>query len=253
MDKHARIYFHKGKIKLSSLTVILTVWKRNYLEDQLQSIYNQTSDIDEIIVYQNESHLDISDLRERYGFTHIHNVNKNFKFHGRFTLPLVLNTDYVAIFDDDTIPNPGWLEYAVNKSRELNSIIGANGRFSHIKVGGIDFGAFNTEDVEVDFVGHCWVFKRDWVKNFWREDQVTLDNAEDIQFCASLKVNGGIRSFVPAQPKDNPAIWSDPHNCVLGDDDLASYKQQGHSDLRENVMGYWKDRGWTPVALENVK
>ena len=91
------------------------------------------------------------------------------------------------------------------------------------------------------------------MKNFWREDQVTLDNAEDIQFCASLKVNGDIRSFVPAQPKDNPAIWSDPHNCVLGDDDLASYKQQGHSDLRENVMGYWKDRGWKPVALEKSK
>ena len=39
------------------ITVILTVWKRNNLEEQLKSILNQTADLADIYVYQNESHV----------------------------------------------------------------------------------------------------------------------------------------------------------------------------------------------------
>ena len=52
-------------------TVILTVWKRNNLEEQLKSVLNQTSELADIYVYQNESHIDISHLKNQYNFKHV--------------------------------------------------------------------------------------------------------------------------------------------------------------------------------------
>ena len=74
------------------INVILTVWKRNNLEEQLEAIQNQTADIDTVYVYQNESHVDISHLKSKYNFQHVHMKDTNFKFHGRFTLPLLFET-----------------------------------------------------------------------------------------------------------------------------------------------------------------
>ena len=37
--------------------VLLTVYKRNTLEDQLKSIYNQTLKPDYLVVFQNDDHV----------------------------------------------------------------------------------------------------------------------------------------------------------------------------------------------------
>ena len=50
------------------INVILTVWKRNNLEEQLEMISKQTADISDVYVYQNESHFDISHLKSKYNF-----------------------------------------------------------------------------------------------------------------------------------------------------------------------------------------
>ena len=57
---------------MSNISVVLTVWKRNNLATQLEYITNQTADISDIYVYQNESHVDITYLKDRYDFKHIH-------------------------------------------------------------------------------------------------------------------------------------------------------------------------------------
>ena len=43
--------------------VLLTQWKRHHLEKQLVQIYNQTIRPDYIIVFQNENHVDITELK----------------------------------------------------------------------------------------------------------------------------------------------------------------------------------------------
>ena len=48
------------------INVILTVWKRNNLEKQLQAIQKQTADVGEIYVYQNEQHVNVDNLKEKY-------------------------------------------------------------------------------------------------------------------------------------------------------------------------------------------
>ena len=68
------------------INVILTVWKRNNLELQLKAIEQQTANVNEIYVYQNESHIDIEHLKEKYKFNHVHSKDVNFKFHGRYRI-----------------------------------------------------------------------------------------------------------------------------------------------------------------------
>ena len=222
------------------INVILTVWKRNNLEEQLNAIKNQTVDVSEIYVYQNESHIDISYLKDKYDFKHVHSKDMNFKFHGRFTLPLLFTSEYTAIFDDDTIPNPRWLEHCLSVSRERNCIVGANGR-NYSGIGDRDCCG-NNDDVQVDIVGHCWFFKTEWIHHMWREPAPTFENGEDIHFCASCKLHGGIDSYFPSG-KDVMS-WGDVKQAQFGSDDHASWKKQEHTPTRMKLYEYWMGKGW---------
>lgn len=228
---------------MNDISVILTVWKRRHLERQLKSIYNQTADISNIYVYQNESHVDISSLHEKYKFNHIHSKDVNFKFHGRFTLPLLFNTKYTAIFDDDTIPNKKWLEYCVSVCEEKNGIIGANGR-NYSKNPLCRGPGDNThEHTKCDIVGHCWFFKTDWIHYMWKENPPTYDNGEDIHFCAACKMHGNIDAYYPAQPNDNREIWGDTAG-ELHVDAVATCMTANHNSIRNDLYKYWIDKGW---------
>ena len=65
------------------LLVILTQYKRNHLEKQLVQMGKQTIKPDYLVVFQNESHIDISGLKEKYKFIHIKS-DYNTKYFGRF-------------------------------------------------------------------------------------------------------------------------------------------------------------------------
>ena len=223
------------------INVILTVWKRNNLEEQLEAISKQTADISEVYVYQNESHVDISHLKSKYNFNHVHSKDMNFKFHGRFTLPLLFTSEYTVIFDDDTIPNVGWLKHCLEVSKKRNCIVGGNGR-NYSGIGDRDCCGGH-EDVAVDIVGHCWFFKTEWIHHMWRDPVVTFDNGEDIQLCASAKVYGDIDSYFPSQ--SSPEIWGDIKQQQLGVDEHASFKRGGHTETRQKLYEHWMRKGWT--------
>ena len=48
------------------LLVVLTQYKRNHLEKQLIQMDKQTIKPDYLVVFQNENHVDISGLKEKY-------------------------------------------------------------------------------------------------------------------------------------------------------------------------------------------
>lgn len=224
---------------MSDISVILTVYKRDNLEKQLERIYNQTVNIPDTYVYQNESHIDISPLKEKYDFKHIHSKDHNFKFHGRFTLPLLFNTKYTAIFDDDTVPNIGWLDHCKKLCEEKNCIVGANCR--NYRGTGYDCNANNKDHIKCDIVGHCWFFKTEWAHYMWREKPSTYDNGEDIHFCATCKIYGNIDAYFPSQ--DRPEVLGDTQQN-LGMDDHASYKKPNHNKDRFAIYDYWINKGW---------
>lgn len=235
-----------------NLTTILTVWKRSNLEEQLEMISNQTVPSD-IIVYQNESHVDIEPLKKKYKFTHFHSRDFNYRFHGRFALPLLLKTKYVCIFDDDCICNKEWYAACMRSCEEKNAIIGGNGRLIRKNLtqsgplGDDQYARRRKNDVLVDFVGHAWFFKREWIHYMWREPNLSLDNGEDIHLCAAAKIYGGIDSYVGGSDK-----WEekgDLEQARLGSDQFANWTQDtNHRPLRMKIIQHWIDKGWKPLA-----
>ena len=136
------------------LLVVLTQYKRTHLERQLQALQKQTLKPDFLVVFQNESHVDITDLKQKYDFIHIHN-DYNTKFFGRFAACFSFPVDVCVVFDDDMIPGEKCLESYVNQCVSLDGIIGGNGRYAY-KNGPIsqppDIGL--RPRIKVDFVGH---------------------------------------------------------------------------------------------------
>jgi hypothetical protein len=245
------------------ITVILSVWKRNNLQKQLNYILNQSVKPHQIWIYQNESHLDINIpdmVKEKYNISIIQSQDINFKFHARFALPLLVNTEYTAIFDDDTMPGTNWLRSCLETSKKHNCIVGANGRilkpeFKELEARttfGYGDGFSVEEELEVDFVGHCWFFKTEWCKNIWKDRPLSWDNGEDIHFAASCQIYQGISCYVPKMPSDNKSIWGDLESH-LGRDEHASWKRNDHEKLRSDIIRYWCKKGWSPLTLRNKK
>lgn len=232
----------------SSITAILTVYKRDNLSAQLTSIYSQTKVPDRIIVYQNETHVDITPYLDS-NIEHVHNKNINFKFHGRFTLPLLLDTNYTIILDDDTIIGKDYIRSNIDVSNQLNCIIGSNGRNYNPTYrdfrGGTSLcdGHFNIKPHRCDVVGHSWLFKTKWIHNMWRDEATTFNNGEDLHFCLANKLYGNIDSYVAPSPKDNKDVWGDL-KPAFGNDAHATHLTVDHNKLRVSIVEHYISRGY---------
>lgn len=149
-----RPYFEPDRI-----SVIVTQYKRNTTEIQLRALFSQTvfSKIDKVVIFQNEDYINLDFLTKidfseeiieeitpqnrkylsqnrKKSFNHMNDIieivqsrHHNYKYHGRFALALLFDTEYTFILDDDTIPQPKWLEASVDLSRKRNAIVGPVG------------------------------------------------------------------------------------------------------------------------------
>lgn len=141
------------------ISVILTQFKRNTTEMQLRHLFRQTvfSKIDRIVIFQNGEYLDLDFLkdidfsseiieeettinrrdlrRNQYKEERrlhklieiVYSPQRNYKYHGRFAIALMFDTEFTVVLDDDTIPQPRWLEVSTNISSTMNAIVGPVG------------------------------------------------------------------------------------------------------------------------------
>lgn len=225
-----------------SLSVVLTVYKRNYLEQQLIALSKQTLQPDKIYVFQNGDYIDISELRKKYKFNYIYN-QENTKFFGRFAYCLTLETDYIVIFDDDLIPAPRWLELSVSESIRLNAIIGANART--FKDGDIISPCKDTgirpETILADWVGHCWVFQKQWLHYMFSVEPISYNGGEDLQLCSLSKLLGNINTYVCKQPSHE--YLSDITSNEIAGDENASYKIYNFNENALNMKKFFNKMG----------
>lgn len=244
------------------ISVILNVYKRPYmLEKQIDSILNQSISIspENIHVWYNKS--DITQYRPKNEKIKTYYANWNTKFWGRFVLPFLVDTPFVAMFDDDVLPQKGWLQNCletINKDNS-NGILGGSGvilgsksyRHGMRKVGWN--GKHSDKPERVDLVGHAWFFRQEWIKYLWYEKPYTWENGEDIMFSFLAQKYGNINTFVPPHPENNKKIWSTDFNVAntVGGDSNASFKKKPHYGLRDKICGYCIDNGWKTV--NNIK
>jgi hypothetical protein len=224
---------------MKDVLVIMSAYKRNYFKEQIEAIKGQEGvNIKKIILWQNENHVDTSFLRE-YGVEIIQS-DANIKYHGRFTLPLLFdNIEYTAIFDDDTIPAKGWLQNAIRCVDDNGGIAGQNGRTYNPVTRlyeGVGDNGYCPNDIRVDLVGHCWVFKTEWVRFLWMQKQVSYETGEDIQFCMSARFHGNIYSYCVKQESHNTGQLK----LNYGGDEYATYRKMiNHNELRSHIIEEW--------------
>ena len=262
MDAAGEIAFNRASSESSpregGITAILNMYARSeYLPSQIEALRNQTRPPDEIWVWCNRSdqpQYDVSGLCDRLVVS-----NHNWKFFGRFALALMAETKYVALFDDDMLPQPGWLKSCLETASqpETNGILGGCGIRLPVAggySGGERFGwpgSHCDDTVEVDLVGHTWFMEKDHLRHMWREEPYSFGNGEDIHLSYSAQKYGGIKTFVPPHPPEKKEIWSsDPIEARARGGDAAAHSiaAEGHSGDRDAIVDHCRGHGWKIVA-----
>ena len=201
------------------ITVVLNAYRRPYnLKMQVDALRNQTAPPKQIWLWVN-AHED----NEGFDFTSLgvdrifHN-DHNWKFYGRFAACLLADTEYIALYDDDTVPGSRWHENCLNTMTAQEGILGTAGVIlngnKYIQHDRCGWPTQNSEITEVDLVGHGWFFKRDWLQYLWKDKPTTWDNGEDIQFSYMCKVHGDIPTYCPPHPPDDKEM----HGSILGNE-----------------------------------
>jgi hypothetical protein len=238
------------------ISVILNVYKRPYtLETQIAAIKNQSIPIkseDIHIWYNDVEGLDQPSPIDKSIKTY--RCSWNTKFFGRFTVPLMCRTPFIAMFDDDVVPGRDWLKNCMETIKTHNGILGSSGIVVHGKsyrpntVVGWN-GLHGRTPARVDLVGHGWFFRKEWAKFMWLEEPVSWDNGEDMFFSYMAQKNG-ITTFVPPHPEDNQEVWG---NVPSLDNDWGldrnahSHASANHIPLRNKIVSTLIDKGWNTI------
>jgi hypothetical protein len=253
--------------QVADVTLILNVWKRNYLDDQLESIAKQTCLPKHIWIIRYEHHTDMRSILNKYKncFPSINCIEseKNLKYFARFSFASFAETKYTWVLDDDVIPSPPWMEIAINKCNEHNALICCTGRIippddfepEKPKLTPDDFfygdepatWPYNTcaKDTVVDFGCNSYFFRSEWIKYFWMIWPRTFKSGEDIHFAATLKILAGINTIVPEQQ-----TLRDTGNMrkSYGADEHSSWLKPGFFEIRRDILKYLiLEKKWKPL------
>lgn len=246
-----------------SITVILNGYKRNHLKEQVEAIRNQTVPVEEIFYWQNTVP-GFSYDEETYCQLNTALSNYNYGVWARFAYALNARTDYVCVFDDDTIPGNKWLENCLNTYETHPGLLGGIGlRFkdSNYTLDQLPDGRYtrygwdsnpicvgnNDEPVEVDIVGHSWFFARDLLSVFWRElpgRNWTMLCGEDIHFSYMLQKYTDFKTWVPPHPSTDISMWSSLKAMQYGADNLATANITTQTGEMAQYLSYCVDHGF---------
>jgi GT2 family glycosyltransferase len=246
------------------VTVILTIWKRYHLEEQLQALAIQTVPVKNIWIYQCGHYVDLGQCLERYPNVKIFHSDVNLKYFGRFTLAAYSTTEYTWILDDDVIPSSKWIETSIETSRKYNAVVSGAGRIivtndsypdmpgsyelgqQHIGDGD---GVVNSceEDTLVDFGCNGWFFRTEWLRYFWMIWPFTFQNGEDIHLSAAVKIHSGISTVVPYQ---SSVEVCGNLNKKYNRDQHSSFLKEGFYEQRIGIVKHlMHECKWEPLFI----
>lgn len=205
--------------KVGDITVILNCYRRPYnLQMQIEAIKSQSIKPKQIWIWVNDHednrNFDFSSIK----VDRIFKNDYNWKFYGRFAAALLADTEYISVYDDDTIPGSKWHENCTATMNKTEGILGSAGIIlngsRYVEHNRCGWPTQNEEITEVDLVGHAWFFKREWLQYLWKEKPFTWNNGEDIQFSYMAKVHGNVKTFCPPHPKNDIQM----HGSILGNE-----------------------------------
>lgn len=235
------------------ITVILNCYKRpQYLKEQILSINQQTKKAKEIIIWVNHSEENKNLLFDDLGHDiKIVRSNYNWKFFGRFSIALLAKSEFISMYDDDTIPGTKWHENCLDTMKTKEGILGGSGvrilndgKYNSLPKYG--WQSNNEKIEEVDLVGHAWFFKKEWLKYIWHEEPYTYDNGEDMHFSYTAQKYGNIKTYVPSHKNNLKETHSSTKGAVYGGDSVASHKNRVSVfyQQRDKCVEHNQKNGW---------
>lgn len=254
----------------ADISIILNLYKRpENLALQLEALDKQTLKPKEILLYQDGTGNTIqipNNVRGKFNIIEISPENKGvwarFDFAKRKA-----NCKYVCIFDDDTIPGSKWLENCYAEMAKQEGLYGTIGIIllkpenypqgcgsSYLRTG---WDGNLDKTVEVDFVGHSWFFKKEWLDDLFNapsEIQKYKFTGEDMSFSYQL-LKRGIKTYVPPHPKDNQEMFgSIPKNALkLGTNESAISLNQNNLSSMTECIKILLNNGWETLIKREPK
>ena len=230
------------------ISVVLNAYRRlQHLDEQIKSVINQTVKPKEIIIWNNSETILPIDV-DSYGVPIIvYTSSKNMGVWARFFAAYNCTGQYIALFDDDTIPGNQWFENCIDCMNIKEGLYGTTGYvFSD---GGYSRGTHrvgwllgNDLIEEVDIIGHAWFFKREWLK-YYSNDLPDTNHfktvGEDFHLSYTFKKYGKIRSYIAKQPRSNINLYGSVKGMQYGTELVAIYQQPGAYQRFEEAYNYW--------------
>lgn len=236
---------------MKDYTVILNGYKRPHtLKEQINAVNNQTIKPTNIFYWQNSINGVVYDDDAASKCIYAKS-NANFGVWSRFTYALNARTNWVCVFDDDTIPGSEWIENCINTHEKTPGLLGTIGvlfraNSSYDVKTRIGWDNPNEETTRVDIVGHSWFFHRDLLSTFWRELPPIGHNflvGEDIHFSHMIQKYTNLGTFVPPHPINNKAMWGSLKGWQYGGD-IVSTAGNGGIPLMYEWMNKAKSEGF---------
>jgi len=236
------------------IAVVLNAFKRTkYLEKQLDAIENQTIKPTQIYVWQNRGGVIDEHLKNRFILA---KCSENLGVWARFAFALNVDTDYICLFDDDTIPGSKWFENCIDTIKKHDGLLGTRGLryLSTKRYNPYDFFGWenpNEETVQVDIVGHAWFFRREHLSMFWSE-LPPIDGSklagEDIHFSYMLQ-KFSLGTYVPPHPKDDKEMWGSlpEYGTKLGRNSAAISQNISSTNKFDIAYQYYISQGFKLV------
>jgi GT2 family glycosyltransferase len=182
-----------------SITAIVNIYKRiHILDEQILAIKNQSIKAECIFIWNNGNNsVDLTKYKND-PIIRVFDNNFNYGVWSRFLIGFMAPSEYICIFDDDTIPGCRWFENCMlnmNKKQALYGTIGVIFDFLEtyqpLKRYGWDQRYLSCEEQKnVDIVGHSWFFKKEWLRYFVMDEPKVYSqftNGEDVHFSFMLQ------------------------------------------------------------------
>jgi len=239
------------------ITVILNGYKRkDYLDEQIAAIEAQTVKPTEILLWYNHPNDESLINHNISNKTKAAYCNHNFGVWSRFYFALNASNPYICILDDDAIPSDQWLENCMVTMNKKEGLLGTIGLIyrnpkpptecsywdDYYRVG---WAENHSRDItQVDFVGHSWFFKKEWLSYYTRElpNPKYMTCGEDMHFSYMLQKYAGINTYVPPHPLNNKRMWGSTKE-EYGKDKNSLWRHNGNNMnefFREQRMKGWK-------------
>lgn len=256
-------------LKRPNITAVMTLYKRpNMLLKQLEAIEKQTIKPCEILLFQdhieNSGYIVTLDEGTKKRFADVHICSKNVGVWDRFDYAYnKANGEYVCIFDDDTIPGNRWFENCYIHMLQKEGIyvtlgIEMDKETEYPCKGGfyrVGWDNPNQESIEVDFGGHAWFVKKEYLKCMADKDLEFKKNnkyvGEDVWLSYKNLKDSDVHTIVPEHVDFALNFWGSIPQIAYqaGTDSCAISLDEENGKNKHEIIKALEQTGWNRVSV----